>query len=198
MKNLLVKDRQRALQDLEVLMEVSREPFLVLDTNLKVIETNPSFCQTFRTDAEETKGKYVYDLGNQQWNIPKLKDLLEKILPEKKIFKDFEVDHDFPLIGRRTILLNARQLDSVKLIILAFEDVTEKREAEKKSAEYTKNLESEVTKRTNELSDKIKDLEELTQVMVGRELKMSELKKEIIRIKKLKKLNGNGNNGNGL
>lgn len=92
------------------------------------------------------------------------------------------------------MLLNARQVDSVKLIILAFEDVTAKKEAEEKAAEYTKKLEKEVSKRTKDLNTRVKDLEELTEVMVGRELKMSELKKEIARVKKIKGLNHKNHN----
>ena len=89
------------------------------------------------------------------------------------------------------MFLNARQVDSVQLIILCFEDITLKKKAEKKVLKYTKDLELEVAKRTKTLADRVKDLEELTQVMIGRELKMSELKKEISRIKKIKKINGN-------
>jgi len=196
MKTLSKGDRQRAIEDMQVMMEVSREPFLILDIDLRVVEANPTFYQTFSVNPNETKGKFIYDLGNKQWNIPKLKQLLESILPQKKIFKDYEVEHNFPTIGKRIMLLNAQRLDTVQLVILAFEDVTEKRRLEKKAIEYTKSLEVEVAKRTKELEDRVKDLEELTNVMVGRELKMSELKKEIIRIKKLKKLNGYGN-GNG-
>jgi hypothetical protein len=133
-------------------------------------------------------------LGNKQWNISELKKLLEGVLPKNKVIKDFEVEHKFPKIGKRIMLLNARQVDSVQLIILAFEDYTEKKEIEKQTQEYTKHLEVEVAKRTKQLKSRLRDMEELTQVMVGRELKMSELKKEIARIKKLKKLNGNHNN----
>lgn len=194
MKTLLLEDKERALQDIEILTETAREPFLVLDKNLQVIKANHAFYQIFGGAKEETEGKFVYDLGNRQWNLPELRKLLEEILPQRKIFNDYEVEHRFPSIGRRIMILNARQLDTVQLIILCFEDVTVKREAEKKAIEYTRKLEVEVAKRTKELAKRVADLEELTQVMVGRELKMSELKKEIVRIKKLKKLNGNGHN----
>lgn len=194
-----MSEKGKALHYIETLVEVAREPFLILDNKLKVIVANSSFYQVFEVAKKETEGRFVYDLGNKQWNIPNLKKLLEDILPKKKLFKDFEVEHKFPRIGRRIILLNARQVDSVQLIILAFEDVTEKREVERKAKEYTKDLEDKVADRTKMLNERVKDLEELTQVMVGRELKMSELKQEIVRIKKLKKLNGNGNsNGGGL
>jgi len=198
MKTLIIHDRQRALEDITILSETARDPFLVLDVNLKVIEGNKSFFETFRVTKEETKGKQIYNLGSGQWDIPKLKDLLEDILPQKKVFRDFEVEYNFPKIGKRIFILNAQRLDTVQLMILSFEDISAKKEVERKAQKYTRNLEAEVSKRTKDLEDKVRDLEELTRAMVGRELKMSELKKEIVRIKKLKKLNGNGKNGNGL
>jgi PAS domain S-box-containing protein len=191
-----VNDRQRALEDITILAETARDPFLVLDVNLKVIEGNRSFYEAFKVTKKETEGKQIYDLGNGQWNIAELKKLLGSILPQKKVFRDFEVEYNFPKIGKRIFTLNGQQLDTVQLIVLSFEDITAKKEIEKRAQQYTKNLEAEVAERTKELTDKVKDLEELTQVMVGRELKMSELKKEIARIKKLKKLNGNNGNNN--
>lgn len=197
MKTLPKSEKEKALHYIDTLVEVAREPFLILDGKLKVIRANKSFYNIFRVAKENTEGLFVYNLGNKQWNIAKLRELLENILPKKKVFKDFEVEHNFPKIGKRTMFLNARQIDSVKLIILCFEDVTLKKEVERKALKYKQELESKVIERTKTLNEKVKDLEDLTQVMVGRELKMSELKKEIARIRKLKKLNGNnGNNGN--
>lgn len=193
MKTLSKNDKQRAIEDIRILVETAREPFLVLDKDLRVIEANQAFYQTFKVVKEETEGKFVYDLGNKQWDIPKLRELLEDILPKRKVFNDFEVEHDFPSVGKRVIILNARQLDTVQMIILAFEDKTAEREIERKAKEYTKNLEDKVAQRTKTLADRVKDLEELTQIMVGRELKMSELKEEIVRIKKEKGINGSKN-----
>lgn len=196
MKTLPNDARKSALHYMETLVEIARDPFLILDKRLKVQTANDSFYHIFRVDKSDTVGKFIYDLGNKQWDIPELRELLESILPQKKVITNFEVEHQFPIIGQRIIQLNARQVDSVDLIILCFEDITEKRKVEQEAVEYTKKLEIEVAERTKSLNERVKDLEELTQVMVGRELKMSELKKEIVRIKKLKKLNGNGN-GNG-
>ena len=123
--------------------------------------------------------------------------MLEEILPEKKVVKDYEVNHVFETIGRKTILLNASQLDSEQLIIICMEDITERRNIESKLAEYTKGLEIKVSKRTEELADRIKELETVNKSMVGRELRMVELKMEIEKLKKRVK-NGNGNGkGNG-
>jgi PAS domain-containing protein len=187
-------DKGKALLYINTLLDVAREPFLILDNEFRVIRANASFYLTFQVEQKETEGNLVFDLGDKQWDIPMLKTLLEAILPEKKAVKDFEVEHDFPKIGKKVMMLNGRQLDSLQLIILAFEDITLKNEIKLKAELYTKELEGRVIERTKELSDRVKDLEELTKVMVGRELKMSELKQEIARIKKIKQ---NGNNGGG-
>ncbi len=123
---------------------------------------------------------------------------MEEILPKKKVVKNYEVSHNFPTIGEKVMLLNARQIDTVQLIILAIEDVTEKEDLEEKLSEYTKGLENKVAERTKELASKIKELESINKNMVGRELKMVELKKEVEFLKKqVKNGNGNGNHRNG-
>jgi hypothetical protein len=94
------------------------------------------------------------------------------------------VAHDFPTIGRKIMLLNANQVDSLQLILLAFEDVTQERKLESKLSEYTKSLELKVLERTKQLAARVRELEELNQSMVGREVKMVELKNEIAELKK--------------
>jgi len=128
---------------------------------------------------------------------------MEEILPKKKEVKDYRVTHIFETIGGKTILLNAKQIDSVQLIILAMEDISLGEELRGKLAEYTKGLEVKITERTKDLADRVKELEALNKTMIGRELKMAELKKEIENLEKLiKKGNGfdklttNGKNGN--
>jgi PAS domain S-box-containing protein len=111
------------------IVETIREPLLVLDSDLKVVLASHSFYGIFKVKPEETVGQLVYDLGNKQWDIPRLRELLETILPEKTSFDDYEVEHDFATIGRRTMLLNARQIErgmgKEKVILLAIEDITE-------------------------------------------------------------------------
>ena len=192
----LQESKELALHYMETLVDVARESFLILDSRLRVISANPTFYQTFRVLPKKTENKLLYELGNGQWNIPVLKKLLEGVLPKKKVVNDYEVTHTFETIGEKTMLLNAKQLDSVQLIILAIEDVTSRKQLEEKLAEYTKGLETTVAKRTGELSDRVKELESLNKTMVGRELKMVELKREIEGLKKQTK-NGNGKNGNG-
>jgi nitrogen-specific signal transduction histidine kinase len=188
--------KELALSYMKILIDVARESFLILDTNLQVISANPIFYQVFHVSSDQTENKFIYELGNGQWNIPVFKSLLENILPEKKIIKDYEVTHVFETIGEKTMLLNAKQIDTVQLIILAIEDITDRKQLEEKLADYTKELEVKVTQRTEELADRVKELETLNKNMVGRELKMMELKKEIEICKKQIK-NGNGKNGNG-
>ncbi|MGE0087369.1 MAG: sigma-54 interaction domain-containing protein [Desulfococcaceae bacterium] len=125
-----------------------REPLIVLDSELKVVKANQSFYRTFNVRPDETEGNLIYDLGNRQWNIPRLRELLEDILPENNVFNDFEVEHSFDTIGRKIMLLNARQIYSgenrLQLILLAIEDVTEREY-------YKRHLEEIVENRTAEL-----------------------------------------------
>ncbi len=114
----------------EALIDTIREGLLVLTPDLHVETANHSFYTTFKVSEAETVGKFIFDLGNGQWDIPDLRRLLEDILPEKKVMNDFEVTHTFEDIGERIMLLNARQLDSVQLILLAIEDVSGHKEAE--------------------------------------------------------------------
>jgi two-component system, chemotaxis family, CheB/CheR fusion protein len=105
-----------------------REPLLLLDRDLRIESANESFYRTFKVRPKETTGKLLYDLANRQWDIPALRELLEKILPEKASIEDFRVEHEFETIGNRTMLLNARQLQTdagkAEKILLAIEDVT--------------------------------------------------------------------------
>lgn len=196
-KSAVTKEsKELALHYMNTLVDVARESFLILDETLRVVSANPTFYEVFLVEPAQTEHKFVYDLGNGQWNIDVLRSLLEKILPEKKMVKNFEVTHVFETIGEKTMLLNARQIDSVQLIILAIEDITAKKSLEIKLAEYTKELEKKVEKRTVELADRVKELETLNKTMEGRELKMVELKKEIENLKKRIK-NGNSNHKNG-
>ena len=111
-----------------------RESLIVLDHDLRIKTANRSFYQTFRVSPEETEGRLIYDVGNRQWDIPQLRTLLEGLLPQNHSFHDFEVEHDFPSIGPRSMLLNARRVqangDPGEMILLAIEDVTERRRAE--------------------------------------------------------------------
>ncbi len=123
----------------ENIVETIREPLLVLDKDLKIISANRSFYKNFKVAPDETIGCYIYDLGNKQWDIPELRKLLEEVLPHKESFDDYEVDHTFRDIGHRIMLLNARQINrrdiSGKIILLAIEDITERKLLENQLSE---------------------------------------------------------------
>jgi PAS domain S-box-containing protein len=118
----------------ENIVDTVREPLLVLDAGLRVQSANRSFYQIFRVTPQQTEGKLLYELGNGQWDIPALRPLLAEILPQHTSFQDFEVEEDFPGIGRRTMLLSARKLfrvgNSTDSVLLAIEDITEHKKAE--------------------------------------------------------------------
>ena len=173
------ESKQVALHYFETLVDVARESFLILNSDLRVISANQVFYQNFQVTPVQTENRLLYELGNGQWNIPELKKLLEEILPQKKVVKDYQVTHVFETIGEKTILLNARQIDTVQLIVLAMEDITVAKQLEKKMVDYNKELEAQVAKRTEESSNKIKELEEMNSLMVGRETAMVELKEKI-------------------
>ena len=112
------------------IFETIRESLVVLDGRFRVVSANPSFYRTFQVSPDETQNKIIFNLGNRQWDIPKLRKLLEKVIPEKEKFTNFTVEHTFPKIGRKMMLLNARRIEEKaggkELILLAIEDVTQK------------------------------------------------------------------------
>ena len=115
----------------EAVFATIHEPMLVLDKNLRVKSANKTFYKTFNVSEEETEGVMLYDLGNKQWNISRLRELLEELLPQNTHFHDFEITHIFPVIGERIMLLNAKRIiqkmNHEELILLAIYDVTEVR-----------------------------------------------------------------------
>lgn len=114
----------------ESIVETIREPLLVLDTDLRVVSANRAFYTTFHTTPQETEQRVIHTLGKGQWNIPALRHLLEAILSSVTVFEDFRVEDEFPAIGKKVMFLNARTLSrqthDKELILLAFEDVTER------------------------------------------------------------------------
>jgi PAS domain-containing protein len=125
----------------EMIVDTVREGLLVLDYDLRVKAANSSFYQTFEVKPEETIGRLVYDLGNGQWDIPDLRALLEEILPREQTIVDYEIDHDFENVGQRLMLLNARSLNTHRMILLAIEDVTQRHELERERRELSALLE---------------------------------------------------------
>jgi two-component system cell cycle sensor histidine kinase PleC len=131
---VIKKSADEASDFAESVINTVREPLISLDQNLRVVTVSRSFYEFFKVKPEETVGQLIYDLGNKQWNIPKLRELLETILPQKTTFDNYEVEHNFATIGRRIMLLNARQIQrgmgKERIILLAIEDITERKEIE--------------------------------------------------------------------
>ena len=132
----VIQKIKEAKQYAESIIETVREPLIILDANLKIISANQSFYRTFKTKPKEIEGKYIYEIGNRQWDIPELRKLLQEILPKNTSFDNFEVEHDFPRIGKRTMLLNARRIyregKKTQMILLAIEDITEGKQTREK------------------------------------------------------------------
>ncbi|MFA7201732.1 MAG: PAS domain-containing protein [Candidatus Paceibacterota bacterium] len=150
-------------------VDVVREPVLILDKDFRVMVANESFYRMFQVESKDTENKIIYDLGNGQWNIPPLRKLLEDILPKNTFFKGFEVTHEFPLIGNKTMILNARQMhfkgeSSSKLfppiILLAIEDVTEMMIVAETFAGHTNQLEAKLIEQTKGLKLHLEKLEQ--------------------------------------
>jgi PAS domain S-box-containing protein len=135
MKILAIADNLTQADYFKDIVATIREPLVVLDADLRVLSANRSFYKFFKVRKKETVGNLIYDLGNRQWDIPALRHLLETILPQKAVFNDYEVDHDFPSLGRRSLLLNARRIPAApkeaQWILLAFEDISERMRLER-------------------------------------------------------------------
>lgn len=200
-RDLIIQDR---LEYAENIIATVREPLVVLDRELKVISVSKAFYDTFKSKPEETVNRFIYDLGEREWDIPDLRKLLNEILPQRKAINDFQVEHTFIKIGKRVMFLNARWIprEAVRpqLILLAIEDITERRKMEEDLRNSSKELELRVNVRTEELSKanedlhkeisqrsqieeelkaRMQDLERFSKFAVDRELKMEELEKKI-------------------
>jgi len=129
----------------EAIVNTIHEPFIVLDAQFRVLAASRSFYATFEVDPEHTIGNLLYGLGDGQWDIPALRVLMETIIPEKTAMDGFEVDHDFPGVGRRIMLLNARKVlyetSADATILLAFTDITARRAIEREKEELLEQTE---------------------------------------------------------
>jgi two-component system CheB/CheR fusion protein len=127
--NITTEKRAKEAMDFaESIIETIRDPILVLDEHLQILAANKSFYTDFHVKKEKTENRLIYEVGNKQWDIPRLRKLLEAVLPAKSMFNNFKVEHDFPNIGHKVLLLNARQIFhkniGMKMILLAIEDIT--------------------------------------------------------------------------
>jgi PAS domain S-box-containing protein len=134
-----------ALAYAQSIVDTVREPMLVLDGKLCVATASRAFHHTFGVSPEDTEGQFIYHLGNRQWDIPALRTVLEEVLPQQQSFRDFEVVHDFPSLGRRVMLLNGRELwregnRAERMILLAIEDITERKRIEEELVRSNEDL----------------------------------------------------------
>jgi PAS domain-containing protein len=171
MGDMIMDDRKKIEQEVidsleyaQSIIDTVRDPLIVLDGDLRVISASKSFYKVFKVTAQDTEKQLIYSLGNGQWDIPKLRELLEKIIPNNASFDDYLVEHDFQNIGRRVMMLNARRIprppEKMRIILLAIENVT-------------------ASKLVEQLHNKIKKLAIFTEESTGRELKVAELKENL-------------------
>lgn len=133
-------DGRRKLE--HAIVDTVREPLVVLDGELRVVTASRSFYLAFKVTPDQVEGRLLYELGGGEWNIPALRKLLEEIIPQRTTMEEYEVEHDFPAIGRRTMLLNARKIfyegNNSTSLLLAIEDVTQRRAWERDKDELLK------------------------------------------------------------
>ena len=163
---------KRGLDFAEAIVETVREPLVILNQNLQVLQANKTFYETFRAAREDTEGRLIYDLGNGQWNIPKLRELLENILPAHATFRDFEVTHEFEHVGRKVMLLNASEVFNpnaqARTILLAIEDATDRKQAEEELRTTNAELQHFAYALTHDLQEPLRMVVNFTELL-GRE-----------------------------
>jgi len=165
----------------DAIIRTVRGPLLVLNKDLRIISANEAFYNAFKVAPSDTESRLLYDLGNRQWNIPTLRILLEEILPEKNTIEDFVVEHDFTDIGQKVMLLNARTLlqgpDKTSLILLAIEDITERKQLEQQKDEF-------VSIASHELKTPITSVKAYTQIL-GQRFRKANDEKSVELIEKM-------------
>jgi len=160
---------KRGLDFAKAIVETVREPLVILNHSLKVVSANKAFYETFQASPQETEGRLIYDLGEGQWNIPKLRELLDNILPARSTFRDFEVSHEFARVGRKVMLLNAREVFDAnaqeRTILLAIEDTTDRKRAEDALMATNAELQNFAFALTHDLQEPVRMVVNFTQLL---------------------------------
>jgi PAS domain S-box-containing protein len=178
------------------IVDTVREPMLILDGTLHIQTASRAFFRTFGVSREDTEHRFIYDLGNGQWNIPALRTLLEDVLKKNQDFHDFEVTHEFPTLGRRVMLLNARKLWTEEhdshLVLLAVEDITERKRIHDELVRSNEDLQRFAYVAAHDLRTPLNAALNLSQLLARRaEEKLDEQEREILQtsIASLQRLN---------
>lgn len=159
---------ERSWTYIKTVVDVVREPMLILDKDFKVMAANESFYNTFKVENKDTEGESLYKLGNGQWKIPVLQKMLKDVLEDQTYFKGFQVAHEFPGIGRKVMILNARQIHIVNegevdafppIILLAMEDVTDMLVVAESLASHANKIETRLSERAQKLEVTISGLQ---------------------------------------
>lgn len=153
---------------IRTVVDTATDPFLILDRDLRVLAANKSFYKLFQVEAKDTEYKFVNELGSGEWNIPALSALLEGILPTNTFFNGFEVNREFPTIGKKIMLLNARRIykegETSKLfppiILLTMIDITQMTAIAAELSDYTSQIEKKMNERTKKLEIEVGQLQE--------------------------------------
>ena len=151
----------------DAIVETIREPLLVLDADLRVQRANHAFYRHFRTERAETESRPIFTLGSGQWNIPSVRTLLEDLLPTNRAIIDYQVEHTFPGIGERVMLLNAQRIDNTPRILLAMEDITDRSQVEKDKQQMLEQRTEFMSIASHELKTPITSLKAYTQLLLA-------------------------------
>ena len=159
---------QEARDFADAVVETIREPLLILDESLHVQRANRAFYQHFQVEPAQMERRRIFEMGEGQWNIPTLRTLLEDLLPSNHSLVDYEVEHIFPTVGHKIMLLNAQRIDHVPLILLAMEDITERKQVEREREQVLAQRTEFMAIASHELKTPVTSLKGYTQFLLAR------------------------------